>query len=93
MRKFFILPLMAISVACVAPAFADNDSYGRLNVPRGEWLSPDAVGKKLTGMGYKVHKIEIDDGAYEFEGTNADGIWIEGHAHPKTGEILMGYDD
>ena len=43
--------------------------------------------------GYKVIDIEIDDGAYEVELTDKNGVRVEGHVHPETGELLLGYDD
>jgi len=80
--------LLAISV----PAVADNDR-NRLNIPAEQWLSTSAVTEKLAAQGYKVTKIEADDGVYEFDAVDAKGVRIEGHAHPATGEVLTGYDD
>lgn len=85
--------LSALSFVLVAPAFADDDYAGRLRVPRDQWLSVSEVIQKLEGQGYKVREIEVDDGAYEFEGTTASGVRVESHVHPATGELLKGYDD
>jgi len=84
-----LLTATVLSFALAAPAFAGDDDYsGRLNVPRDQWLSTSAATQKLEAQGYKVHEIEADDGAFEFEGTNAQGARMEGHAHPGTGAIL-----
>lgn len=88
-----LLAVSALSLALAAPALAGDDYTGPLNVPRDQWLSISDVIKKIEGQGYKVHEIEADDGAYEFEGTNADGVRVEAHVHPATGEILKGYRD
>jgi hypothetical protein len=41
-----------------------------------------------------VTEIEIDDGAYEVEMIDKrTGTRIEGHVHPATGELMLGYDD
>ena len=48
---------------------------------------------ELGAQGYKVSKIESEDGAYEVEMTDKDGVRIETHVHPATGELLPGYDD
>ncbi|MDQ8698711.1 PepSY domain-containing protein [Hyphomicrobium sp. LHD-15] len=88
-----ILAASVLSFAFVAPAFAGDDYVGRLNVPRDQWLSVPDVIQKIEAQGYKVHEIEADDGAYEFEGTTAAGVRVEAHVHPATGELLKGYDD
>ncbi|WP_072395867.1 PepSY domain-containing protein [Hyphomicrobium sp. CS1GBMeth3] len=84
-----LLAATALSLAVATPALACDD-YGPLNVPRDQWLSIPDVIKKLEGQGYKIHEIEVDDGAYEFEGTTDGGVRVEACAHPATGEILKG---
>jgi hypothetical protein len=93
MTKFLMIPALALGLAAVTPALADDDDKGRLNVPRDQWLSVNDVTQKLTQQGFQVRKIEVDDGTYEFEGTNTAGVKVEAHVHPGTGEILKGYDD
>jgi hypothetical protein len=95
MRKYLIAPAIALTFAAAQPAFAGDDLWekNRLNVPRGEWLSPTQIAEKLGTQGYKVIEIEADDGAYEVEMTDKNGMRVESHVHPKTGEILVGDDD
>ncbi|MDH4981533.1 PepSY domain-containing protein [Hyphomicrobium sp. D-2] len=95
MQKYIILPLFAAAVAIVTPALAVDNAAAtsQAGVPRAEWLSPDQVGEKLRAAGYKVQQIETDDGVYEVELVDQHGTRIEAHVHPKTGEILVGYDD
>jgi hypothetical protein len=38
-------------------------------------------------------RIESDDGAYEVEMVDKNGIRIDTHVYPATAEILRGYDD
>ncbi|MBA2125437.1 PepSY domain-containing protein [Hyphomicrobium methylovorum] len=92
MSKVLSLSALVVMMGLATPAFADNDGR-RLNVPADQWLSVSEVIQKLSAQGYKVTKIEADDGAYEFDATNADGVRVEGHAHPATGQVLVGYDD
>jgi hypothetical protein len=92
MRKALTLPALAVLVCMAVPAFADNHK-NRLNIPHDQWLSVSEVIQKLSAQGYKVTEIESDDGAYEFEATNAQGVRVEGHAHPVTGQVMPGYDD
>ena len=87
MKKLLTLSLLSFALASSALA-RDDDYVGPLNVPRDQWLPISEVVKKLEGQGYRVHEIEADDGAYEFEATDQAGARVEGYAHPATGEIL-----
>jgi len=80
---------VAIAAAASAPAFAGQ----RISVPRDQWLSHAQVIDKLSGAGYRVTEIEVDDGVYEVDLVDKNGVRIEAHVHPATGEILVGYDD
>lgn len=87
MKKHLAVSLLALGLA--GSAFAGDDDYiGPLNVPRDQWLPIGDVIQKIEAKGYKVHEIEVDDGVYEFEATDANGLRVEGDAHPATGEIL-----
>ena len=95
MRTYLILPAIAFSLATVEPALALDDIFesNRLNVPRERWLPPEQIAKKLGEKGYTVREIETDDGAYEVEMVDKNGMRIEAHVHPETAEVLVGYDD
>ncbi len=82
----------AVSTLIFAAASASAGS-NRLNVPASEWLSHAEVIAKLSAQGYTVREIEADDGVYEVEMTDKNGVRIESHVHPATGKILHGYDD
>ncbi len=91
MRTIILAPIVAFSLGAAAvPAFADPSI--RLNVPQAEWMSPAQVTDKLAAAGYRVTEIEADDGAYEVEMVDKNGTRIEGHVHPATGELLVGFD-
>jgi hypothetical protein len=92
MRKTLTFTTLAALACFAVPAFADNPN-NRINVPAEKWLSTSDVIQKLSAQGYKVTEIEVDDGVYEFDAIDANGVRIEGHAHPATGEVLTGYDD
>ena len=95
MRNYLILSAFGLSMFAAAPALAADDwaSGKRLNVPQEQWLSPAQIGEKLTALGYKVHEIEADDGAYEVELIDKNGTRIDTHVHPATAELIPGYDD
>ena len=91
MRTIILAPILALSLAAI-PAVAEPAPGTRLNVPRAEWMSPAQITDKLVAAGYRVTEIETDDGAYEVELVDKNGTKVEGHVHPATGELLMGYD-
>ena len=97
MRAILIASAAALTVAAAAvtPAVAIDDvlAFNRLNVPRDQWLPPAKIAEKLGEQGYKVTEIESDDGAYEVEMVDKNGVRIETHVHPATAELLHGYDD
>lgn len=93
MRAHIIAPVLALAFAAAAPALANKPPGGRLNVPREQWLTPTQITENLTAAGYKVTEIETDDGAYEVELVDKNGVRVEGYVHPATGELLVGYDD
>jgi hypothetical protein len=73
---------------------ADTDATGAARaVPADEWMSVSAVARKLEGQGYTVREIEREDGAYEVEMTDANGLRLEAHVDPRTGDILRKDDD
>lgn len=80
----------ALGITAASMAFADSD---RLNVPAAEWKSTAEIKDGLVAAGYTVREIETDDGAYEVDVVDKDGVRAELHVHPATGEILRGYDD
>lgn len=89
--RTILAPVLALSlVAAAVPAIAEPGP--RLNVPREAWLSPAQITDKLAAAGYRVTEIETDDGAYEVELVDKNGTRVEGHVHPATGELLLGYD-
>ena len=90
MKSKLLIAAMGLTLGASA-AFADP--VNRLNVPRDQWMSPAQVTEKLSAQGYTVREIESDDGAYEVELTGKDGVRLETHIHPATGEIMNGYDD
>jgi hypothetical protein len=96
MQKTSLIAAIALGLAVAAPtaSFALDDMFkSRLNVPADQWLSPAQVTDKLTQQGYKVLEIESDDGAYEVEMLDKNGVKVDTHVHPATAELLPGYDD
>lgn len=76
------LAFLGFAAALVAsPALADH--------PGADWLPAEQVIARLKAAGYQsIAKIEADHGRWEGEGLKA-GRWLEFHADPRTGAILM----
>lgn len=92
MRRIALATVIVAAMGASTAVLATEDR-GRLAVPAAEWKSEAEIKDKLTAAGYTVREIETDDGAYEVKVSDKDGVKMELHVHPATGEILRGYDD
>lgn len=54
--------------------------------PKSNWMSKDTILQSLTDQGYKIRKVEIEDGCYEVYAMK-DGNKYEVFVNPKTGII------
>ena len=64
------------------------------NAPKSKWMSVAAIKAKVTRMGYKVRKIEVDDGCYEAYAIDANGRRMEIYLNPATAAVVkMERDD
>lgn len=89
MNKTLAIALLALA-ASPSLAMAGDDGRNRwgIDAPRDQWMSLADVTAKMEAAGYTIREIEIDDGVYEVEGRDANGVRIEADVHPVTGEIL-----
>ncbi|GIK95940.1 MAG: hypothetical protein BroJett029_01490 [Alphaproteobacteria bacterium] len=93
MRKFLILPAVAVLTAAAAGASMAEDRP-LTDAPRDQWLSVQQLAERLGSQGLQVREIEEDDGSYEVEYIDREGQRMEAKVHPATGEILRsGMDD
>ena len=93
MRRIALATAFVTAMGLGTAVMASNDHGKRLNVPSADWKSAAEIKDKLVSAGYSVREIETDDGAYEVDVVDKDGVRMELHVHPATGEILRGYDD
>lgn len=96
MKKLLIIPIAAALVGAAGLAVASDDDKGKrlgVNVPREQWMSIAQVSEQLANQGYKVRKIEADDGVYEVDVTDRNGVRLEVYVHPATGALLGREDD
>jgi hypothetical protein len=88
-------PTLAPVFAFVAAAFAGSavlhpalaDSACRA-APGAATMSAAAVRDKVTGLGYEVWRVELDDGCYEIEARDSNGAYVELDLDPATGDLL-----
>jgi hypothetical protein len=80
-RKFVRLAaVLAMTVGSVGHALADQ--------PGADWMPAEQVKEKLMAAGYtNITEFEADDGHWEGEGMR-NGVRMQFHADPKTGEII-----
>lgn len=89
MRKLLLVAALAIP-AFFGQARADDDNCTK--APKEQWLSTDQLTAKLAEQGYKVGKVEFEEGCAEVEGTDKDGKKVELTVDPATG-VVTGKDD
>ena len=62
--------------------------------PRSKWMSMDEARATVTKMGYKVRKVDVDDGCYEAYAIDDKGRRVEIYINPVTAAIVkMKQDD
>jgi hypothetical protein len=83
-----ILGFLAVFPA--GAAWADDDCF----VPMADWQPRDAVARLAKENGWSVLGINIDDGCYEIDGSDAEGRRIEVTVHPATLQVIkLEYED
>lgn len=84
--------LAAAALAVTGSAFAHGDF--KCDVSKAEWQPQMDLQKKLTGEGWKVRRVKIDNGCYEVYGFDDKGARAEVYFNPKTfekiGEVPQG---
>ena len=80
---------LTASVAGAAMASGDDGNSNHCpSYDASQWRSFDDVGAAAEALGYTVESIEKDDGCYEIEGRDANGVEIEIYFDPVSLEII-----
>ena len=53
-------------------------------IPKEQWRSKAELERKLTDMGWKIHRVKIENGCYEVYGFDERGGKVEVFFYPKT---------
>lgn len=88
MRKFLIVPALALAVATSGASAFASDGAVRVDAPREQWLSIAQITEKFTSQGYDVRGVKVEKGGYEVYAIDKDGKRLETYVHPVSGEIL-----
>lgn len=80
--KFITIVFIAGSL----PAPTQASGYECESGPKSEWMPKESILKSLAAQGYKVRKVEVEDGCYEVYALK-DGKKYEVFVNPATGVI------
>lgn len=78
--KRTLLLTTALALISSGAAFASETC----SVPKAEWQPEQALRQKLETAGWKINRINIDDGCYEVCGTDASGKRAETYFDPRS---------
>ena len=87
-----ILALSAVSALALFTLNAQAATTAKQEcgaVPAAQWMTKDALTKKITAMGYKIASLKPDNGCYEMKGTDAKGAHVDLKFHPDSGEPVV----
>lgn len=94
MRKILSTTAIASLAATLAIAAASAQALSTgdsRSTARAGWKSVAEIVAKVEGQGYRVLEVEADDGAYEVKAVDTNGMRIEAHLDPSTGEPVRGW--
>jgi hypothetical protein len=82
------VPAIVGAVVVLAVTQASGETAG-LTGPQEAKVGAAEVIQRLEASGYgNVHDVEWDDGAWEIEATNPQGLSVDLKIDPATGEVL-----
>jgi hypothetical protein len=87
------LTVFALWLGVGTAALATGQQGTRTDVPREQWRPIDEIIERLSGMGYEVRGIEGDEGVYEVEAVDPNGVWVKAYVDPVSGELLSEQPD
>lgn len=82
--KAMLIAAAAFTILPAMSAIADDDC----DVSRGAWQSREAALQVAAGRGWRIDKIEADDGCWEVKGRDGQGRRIKAKLDPATLEVV-----
>ena len=80
------LAALAITLVSLGASAALADEY--CDVPMVDWRPMIELRERLESEGWVIEKIKIDDGCYEVEAVDHEGLYVEVLFDPQTFEIM-----
>ena len=93
MKSILTLLAAGLLVSTASAAMASDDDRNGNHCPSydaSQWRSFDDVSAAAQALGYTVESIEKDDGCYEVEGHDANGVEVEVYFDPVSLKIVKG---
>lgn len=84
----YALALSAALLLAAAPAVQASDDEACTKAPKEQWQTIDQLKAKLGEQGYKVGKIEFEDGCAEAKVEDKDGKTSELKLDPVTAAVV-----
>jgi hypothetical protein len=87
MRSAALLPAVALAF----PTWAAQARHAERcePIPKAQWKPPAELECKLANLGWKIRRVEIENGCYEVYGTDEKGAQVEVCFHPQTFERVV----
>lgn len=79
--------VLAFAGVTALPVLAQSNGQGRIAMPAAA-KPVSEIAAMLEAKGYTVREIDREDGVYEVELTNADGLRLEAYVDPTSGAFL-----
>ena len=88
MRKIIALATVATVLGTASLAYAGSLGRPCTNAPQNQWLSMDALQRKVEEAGFKVQKAKLKNACGEFYVTGKAGERAELFVDPTSGAIV-----
>ncbi len=75
-----MLTMAALATVVAGAAWADDDC----SVPMADWQPRAAVEALALSEGWTIRRLHVDDGCYEIDGWDRDGVEVEVTLDPAT---------
>lgn len=87
MKKLSPLLIALLFVGATGAARAHSDV--KCEVPKTEWKPQMELQSKLVGEGWRVRKVQVENGCFEVYGFDEKGARVEAWFNPKTFDRVM----
>ena len=87
--RTIIMTTALLAAGLATPVLADGSDRRCASGANGRIVAASEVGKGLEDLGYRVSRIEAEDGCYEVRAVNDSGFPIQAVYTQATGELVQ----